>query len=339
MHALETQFVADWPLDRWQAEGVVIACSGGCDSVGLARLLLATQPRRSLLFLAHYHHGLRPSEADHDEQFVRQLSATWGVSYHVDHALPGDLDAHIGGEGLESAARQLRYQFLLRTACKVGARYLVTAHTADDQEETVLHHILRGTSWSGLAGIPRVRVAHEAVTIVRPMLNLRRAQIEAYLTDIQQPWCHDAQNDERRFLRNRLRGELLPLLEREYHPAARQSLRQLASLATETHAFLMEQAEKLLAAAEQARPGPGCVLDRAPLCGQPDVVVREMFVVIWKREQWPRQQMTRQHWQCLADFAKHGASPASTASPIVRTLPGNIRVEHAAELLRVARET
>ena len=135
---------------------------------------LALQPDRERIVAAHFNHRLRGAAADADQQFVQQTCQSLNV-----HCLLGDADPVAypqarAGTGLESAARQLRYRFLIETAEQSGARYVATGHTADDQAETVLHHVLRGTGLAGLAGIPAIRRASEAVTLVRPLLSFSR---------------------------------------------------------------------------------------------------------------------------------------------------------------------
>ena len=122
-------------------------------------------------------------------------------------------------------------------AGRLGARFVVTAHTADDQAETVLHRIVRGTGLRGLGGMARARPLGPA-TLLRPLLEIRRAELTAYLRDLGQPFRLDGSNEDMRFMRNRIRKELLPLLAKEYNHAITDALVQLGTLATESHALI-----------------------------------------------------------------------------------------------------
>ncbi|HTN77904.1 MAG TPA: tRNA lysidine(34) synthetase TilS, partial [Pirellulaceae bacterium] len=150
----------------------LIAVSGGADSVALLRAMAAIRNQLSgkpaALQAVHFHHGLRGSEADADAKFVQELAAQCELKCVV-----GRATSDLAGEGdsVERAAREARYAFFTATANATGARYLLTAHTADDQAETILHRVLRGTGVAGLAGIPRVRRLSPLTTILRPLLD------------------------------------------------------------------------------------------------------------------------------------------------------------------------
>jgi len=221
-HALFT------PGDR-----VGVAVSGGADSVALLRALLDLRSELGIvLSVVHLHHRIRGAEADADAQFVSELAKKFDLPLHLYHA---DVPRHSKNEklSLESAARNLRYAFFQRLLGENTCDKIATAHTLDDQAETVLLRILRGTGTRGLAAIPPLRDASPdlAARIVRPLLSTRRAQIEEFLRNLNQPWREDASNQDPKHLRNRIRHELLPLLEAEYNPALRQSLVNLAEIA------------------------------------------------------------------------------------------------------------
>ena len=177
LHPVEQRFATAWPPIGWHDMRVLLAVSGGADSVAMlhamARLKTTGNGR---LEVAHFNHHLRGQESDADEAFVAGLAAQLGLACHVGHATE-----HLGAGdrrgSLEAAARTARYDFFRRLAEQQGARYLVTAHTADDQAETILHRIIRGTGINGLAGIHRVRVLSPAVTVMRPMLGVRHSEL------------------------------------------------------------------------------------------------------------------------------------------------------------------
>lgn len=223
---------------------VSVAVSGGADSVALLRTMLNAAPEIGLvLSVVHIHHGLRGADADADANFVRQLAAAHSLHLELAHV---DTRARIEktGDSLEQAARHLRYEVFHRLLHSGEVDTVATAHTLDDQAETVLMKILRGAWTEGLSGIhPIVRVpqsrssqpnsSQAGGTIVRPLLNVRRAEIEAYLRALNQPWREDATNADTAFTRNRIRHELLPLLRRDYNPNIDNQLAHMSVLARE----------------------------------------------------------------------------------------------------------
>ncbi len=204
-----------------QNELLVVAVSGGADSLALLHFL-----RRSgyPLLVASFNHRLRP-EAEADVAHVQQIAQGLGLPFVTDSA---DVAAHAGAEGLsiEEAARELRYRFLFCEARKAGAQAVATGHTADDQAETVLMHFLRGAGLAGLKGMPPrilLPVFDAEIPLVRPLLDWTRAQTEAYCRENGIQYLTDASNADTTYFRNRLRHELLPLLE-SYNPQIKQSL-------------------------------------------------------------------------------------------------------------------
>ena len=200
---------------------IVSAVSGGPDSVALTHALAALRSRFHFhLVVAHLNHGLRGPEADRDEDFVRELCKSLGVELVAEAARglkPDD-------PNLEERARELRHDFLNRTAARLNARHIALAHHADDQAETVLMRLLRGSGAGGLAAM----AARGPDRLFRPLLGVNRAAVTAYLEAIGAAWVTDQSNASPRILRNRLRGELLPLLEREFAPGIGARLVELA---------------------------------------------------------------------------------------------------------------
>jgi tRNA(Ile)-lysidine synthase len=211
---------------------VGVAVSGGADSVAL--LLLLAELREELgvrLVVLHFNHQLRGAEADADEQFVAQLAAKHGlalISAREDVAAA----ARANGWNLEDAARRLRLRFFESVVESGRATRVAVAHTADDQAETVLAHLLRGTGPTGLAAIYPI-----AGHVVRPLLSVRRAELREYLNSLGQPWREDSSNQDTSRLRARIRHHLLPELERDFQPEIVARLGQLAALAREDAEF------------------------------------------------------------------------------------------------------
>ena len=230
---LEAKLCRDWSPDSWQDVTVLVAVSGGADSVALMRGLVRLKKTASgELHVAHLNHGLRGNEALADEAFVRKLSQSLGIPCHVGHANVHAL-ATARGDGIEEAARTARYAFMEETAARIGARFVATAHTSDDQLETILYRILRGTGISGLCGIPSFRRLNDLTTLVRPLLDVSRSEVMAYLEVIGQTHRTDSSNLNLNHMRNRIRHDLLPLLTRDYHTRVGESILRLGELAGE----------------------------------------------------------------------------------------------------------
>src|SRR5271170_245440 len=223
---------------------LAVAVSGGADSVALLRRLIELAPEIGLvLSVAHVHHGIRGAEADGDAEFVCALAAKHELVFYR-HDVDTPASARENRETIEEAARNLRYAWF-RTLLEQGeANAVATAHTLDDQAETVLHKLLRGAWTEGLGGIsPVIQCTRGA--IVRPFLGTRRSEIEAWLKVIGQQWREDASNTDTAFTRNRLRHELLPILA-TYNPQIHSQLANLATLARDEDAYWQAELSRIL---------------------------------------------------------------------------------------------
>jgi tRNA(Ile)-lysidine synthase len=252
---------------------VAVAVSGGADSLALLRLLLELQAELGIvLAVAHFHHGLRGAEADADEAFVTDLAKHYGLDFFAGRGNVRDR-AFLNKLSIEAAGRELRYRWFAQLAEQQHLDSIATAHTSDDQAETVLLKFLRGAGTRGLAGIyPLVKLEHPediakakaprekgavggapegaplqnragAIRVVRPLLSVSRREVETYLTALGQSWREDASNLDPRFLRNRIRHELLPLLEREYNPGLRATLNDAAEMARGEEEYWLHKVE------------------------------------------------------------------------------------------------
>jgi len=231
------------PFDRTNikpGDRICVAISGGADSVALLLTLHAanTTPRESLgvgLSAAHIHHNLRGEEANADQQFVEDLCIGLDIPLHLHHAdIPtrvAEARAQGDPETIEEAARNARYEFFNTLIASGHADSVLTAHTLDDQAETVLMKLLRGAWTEGLSAIHPV-VTLQKGRVLRPFLNTRRADIESFLKSINQSWREDSTNTDTSFTRNRVRRELLPQLH-TFNPNLDQTLANLAELARE----------------------------------------------------------------------------------------------------------
>ncbi len=201
---------------------ILVALSGGSDSVALFHAMLALRERFGYRIAAgHLNHAIRGAESDRDQTFVRDLCARCEVDLVVERAEELSADT----PNLEERAREARHAFLNSTADRIGADYIAVAHQADDQAETVMMRLLRGAGASGLAAMAERGPGR----IIRPMLNVTRDEVLTYLESIGENFVNDSSNQSSAILRNRIRAELVPMLERNYAPGLRGRLVQLAA--------------------------------------------------------------------------------------------------------------
>jgi tRNA(Ile)-lysidine synthase len=208
-----------------------VAVSAGADSVALLRLLDRARATLGIaLTVVHFDHKLRP-ESSGDAQFVEKLAKSRGLAFICESSNVSSV-ARREKKNVEDVARRLRYEFFGRVIAGGPATKIAVAHTMDDQAETVLARVLRGSGPAGLAGIyPRNGV------VVRPLLGVRRADLREYLQNLGQDWREDATNRDTARQRARIREKLLPFLEREFSPASIEHLARLATLSREQEAF------------------------------------------------------------------------------------------------------
>jgi tRNA(Ile)-lysidine synthase len=228
---------------------LAVGLSGGADSVALLRALAERSgPLGLVLHVAHLHHGLRGEEADADLEFARELAGKLGLVFHEERVDTGseakaDGGAGKGGESIEEAARRLRYGWFRQLMAHGEVEAVATAHTRDDQAETVLAKFLRGAWTEGISGIYPVIEFPEG-RILRPLLGATRVEVEGYLRGLGQGWREDSTNRHLSFTRNRIRHELLPLLE-GWNPRLREHLTQMATLARDEEAWWQGEMSRL----------------------------------------------------------------------------------------------
>jgi tRNA(Ile)-lysidine synthase len=209
---------------------VGVAVSGGADSVALLRVLVDLRSELGIVIsVAHFNHQLRAADSDGDEQFVADLARKLEIPFFARRDDVGAF-ARIRKLSLEQAARDLRYRWLHQLAIRENLNAITTGHTLDDQAETVLMKFLRGAGTRGLGSIRPILML-EQVPVVRPLLETSRADVEYYLVSHNQPWREDHTNSDTRLTRNRIRHQLLPLLERDFNPNIRQLLSEAADIA------------------------------------------------------------------------------------------------------------
>ena len=319
-------------LNRCGAVGtsVLVAISGGADSVALLRgLLQLREPLRLTLRAAHLNHQLRGADANADADWVSALCQRYEIPCDVDVASIREL-AEQTRRGLEETAREARYEFLRATAKRHGCDVVAVAHTADDQAETVLHHILRGTGLTGLRGMEWSRSLGDSTRLIRPMLAIWRTEVEQFLAESGQDFRQDETNQDVSLTRNRLRHELLPRLEQDFNPRVREHLCQLAEQAAGCEEATRIAADTLLDAALLDQSEHVVRLRRDALTQISRPLAREVFVRLWQRVNWTRQSMAFAHWDRLVDFVQ-------ADQPAAIDLPGPVSVRRRANMIVLQR--
>ncbi len=224
---------------------LVVAVSGGADSLALLHMLNRIKDDlQCRLHVATLDHGLRGQAGADDAQFVEDTAHAWGLDCSRGTVNVNALAAK-WKIGIEAAARRARYDFLAHVAHEQGTGLIAVAHNADDQAETVLMHLIRGTGLQGLSGMGHATVLggfYRAPTIIRPLLSIPRSEIDEYVTEFGLQPRHDDTNKDVNFTRNRIRQQLMPQL-REYNPQITNSLAQLANIVAEDETYLARAVE------------------------------------------------------------------------------------------------
>ena len=309
-----------------------VAVSGGADSVAMLLLLLEMREKLGIvLSVVHFNHKLRGKASDADERFVAKLAEKHGLEFH---SASGDIAKKAKKEraNLEDVARRARYAFFERLLDEDHFDRVAVAHTADDQAETVLAHILRGTGLPGLGGIYADRYP-----VVRPLLNVRRAELRKYLKARKQLWREDLTNKDTTRMRARVRKKLLPLLEKQFNENTVAHLGNLAERARRDDAFLSalarmrceelaqkEGQDSRITAVNLWRPLAGTLFnventefEGKPLC---EAVSSRMVRWLVRTARTRSGELSARHVETVMDFALHGENGSSL------TLPGGVEV-------------
>lgn len=269
-------------LDEWGRSGtladtatLVVGVSGGADSLALLHVLREVWSGERLV-VAHLNHGWRAT-AVLDAQFVAQTAADWGLPCVVE-AVDTPTLAQQAGLSLEEAGRVARYRFFARVATEWGATAVAVAHTADDQVETVLLNLLRGSGLAGLSGMSAISSLPEAphISLLRPLLTISRADVEAYCHEQRLTPIKDPSNEDLRYRRNRIRHHLLPSLT-DYNPQIRNHLRQLAEIASADDAALEEMVTAVFPTLSPQQGEGWLSIDRPGWCALPLALRRRIL--------------------------------------------------------------
>jgi len=292
---------------------VGVAVSGGADSVALLRLLVELQSKLGIvLCVIHLNHQLRGRAADGDERFVAKLAERHGLEFFVE-SVNVAAKAKRERSNVEDAARRARYEFFAALVKQRKVARVATAHTADDQAETVLAHMLRG---AGLAGIGGIHPASGEV--VRPLLGIRRPALRVYLKEKKQTWREDASNRDTTRLRARIRKKLIPLLEKQFQPSTVEHLAALADFAREDDIFLEAAAQARCGVAAK-RTETSTVIPARELLG-PSSICRRMVRCIVKDMKPRAGELGAERVEAVLALAESGENGKSLE------LPGGVKV-------------
>ena len=315
-------------------DGLLLAVSGGADSSALLHgTVRLWAQHRGRIAVVHVDHQLR-ADSRRDREHVEELSETAGLECFTAEIPVTEVRSQAGGS-LEEVARRLRYEFLEQTALDQRMRFVACAHQQDDQAETILHNIIRGTGIRGLTGMNPVRELREGIQLIRPMLKLRREDVEEFLKTEGFSWQDDESNRSDRHTRNRIRHEVLPVLEQLNHGANKHlvQLRQSVLEVEQITQFVVDRCLKESVLEQQ----PGiCRVSRVALRGWPEPIVRQVLRDLWRKQKWPQRSMTREHWNRLAAAIvdptghppdMHGVEVSVTSSMIRFFGPANGRDE------------
>lgn len=337
LHPLEAEVaaVAERTPHLSPGAAVVVAVSGGPDSVALLRALVAADAeggRGWTLHVAHLNHGLRGQASDGDAAFVQGLSRELGLTSHL---ATKDVAALAGntGQGIEEAARQARYRFLQSVAAETAAAAVAVGHQADDQVETVLHRAFRGTGVRGLAGMAEVRplAPGSPTAVVRPLLGVWRREVVAYLDAIGQTYRLDATNRDPAFQRNWLRHVLLPLVQEQYGGHAKFAVQRLAKVAAAVGTDLRDRAEACLGEMLVRREEGLVELAVEPFAALSPALREPVLRLAWRAVGLGEGSMGYDAWERVAQLALAGRPNAQLDLPgaVVKCSRGRLVVARA----------
>ena len=314
-------------------DAVIVALSGGADSVCLLTVLKQLTAPAFLLRAVHVHHGIRGAEADRDEAFAQKLCESLSVPLCVAYC---HVPAYAAEHGLseEEAGRILRYQVLEKEAGKweqelpAGSRVKIAlAHHRDDNAETILHHLLRGSGLTGLAGIRPVQGRR-----IRPLLCVGREEIRAYLEAGHISWCEDSTNQSPDYTRNRIRSQVLPLLKTAVNEQAEEHILQAGQIIGQADAYLRQQAEEIWQEAVCGREEDLAAIPLTAFARQPEILktylIRHMLDQLhpgWK-------DIGSRHFTAIAELA---GKPVGSRLD----LPGGLMARTGYETLEIVRKT
>jgi tRNA(Ile)-lysidine synthase len=301
---------------------VVVAVSGGGDSVGLLRGLHSLAAEFDLrLSVAHLDHGTRGEEGLGDARFVAELAAALNLPFDLGH-WRATRSGHF-----EADARAGRYAWLASVAKERTSRFVAVGQTLDDQAETILHRIVRGTGLRGLAGMPARRSIGDGIMLVRPLLGVTRVEVRNYLEAIGQGFREDSTNQDTSRTRARIRLELLPELAEKFNPNVAGALVRLGKMAADAETRLERLARHRLATIRLETSSDRVVFDLLALTKRSQSERRDLIRLAWREANWPEAAMDATRWRRLANLGwmklsvGEGIEAEATADRLILTRP------------------
>lgn len=341
-----------WPANRWSGTTGVIAVSGGPDSVALLRamhsIIASGQVASSTrLVAAHFNHRLRAAESDQDECFVVELAKHLDIDCVTDRRPLSPSETTIQTQdsddplkkvpyrGNEAQWRKDRNRFFRQVALDHQATWVATGATADDQIETALHHLLRGSGPTGIAGVRFERTIAPGIVLIHPIMETWKDEVLDYLQTIHQPHRRDASNDLLHFTRNRIRHELIPYMESfAGTPNLKQRLFVATQLIREEHALVESLASQWLEKNPPIIHAEGFQMPLESISQTAWPILQVAFVTLWHQFQWPLQDCTYRHWQRSKELLQQATA---TTHPVQWQFPGGVLWRCARKELRVTR--
>jgi tRNA(Ile)-lysidine synthase len=297
-------------------ERVLVAVSGGADSISLFHALSALRSDLGIdLVIANLDHGVRGGESAAESLFVKSLAEDLNVKCISEKLVSMKLVSK--KMSLEEKLRKKRYEFLVKAARETGCNVIATGHNMDDQAETLLMRMIKGSSAEGLGGIPPVRYEGN-IKLIRPLIRTLRKEIIMFLSEIGGKYVKDSSNDDTRFLRNRVRRDILPILE-EINPAIKPTLANIADSVREEIIFSRSLRKEKVSELLVSRGRFHCV-ELKQYLSQPSAVRREIFKELFVSSGGNVKKLSYRHWMLMDAFAKTQSKGRSL------DLPGNVNV-------------
>lgn len=305
---------------------ILVGVSGGPDSIALLHILSALQSGLQIkTYVAHVNHMLRGKESEEDACSVKEFAEKLSLPYFTENV---DVRSYQKSSGLslQEAAREVRYAFFERTARRMGADKVALGHHADDQAETLLLNLLRGTGLSGLKGIPYVRGKY-----IRPLLEIRRHEIEDYCRRHVLPVRQDSSNLKPVYTRNRIRLQLLPLLERDYNPQIVSALGRLSNICREEDNYLEQRTMEVYRSLLEEEKNKELVFNKEGLQSLPSFLCRRVLRLAWQQVTGETKELSYYHVEQLIKILQ------KKAGGNVIILPRGIRAVKTQLFLRLSK--
>lgn len=321
------QTLADYQMVA-TGDHILVAVSGGPDSVALCRILYTLRDRFQIkLGIAHFNHQLRAEAAERDQAFVQALAHHLSLPFYSQQA---DVNAFARSNKLsvETAGRRLRYAFFNEIAQQYHYSKIATGHTRDDAVEQVLLNLLRGAGSKGLAGIPPVRDK----MIIRPLIRLAKTEIVTLLADTHHPFMLDESNNDLTYLRNRIRHHLLPLLENEYNPEIKATLSRTGDIMRDENALMEELTEDVLPACRLDHSSQSITLSKSALNELHPALKKRVLRLCIQQLKKNLKKISHTHLSAVIEFCRHRSGGKSL------DLPDRIRIYKTKDAIKIKKE-